>query len=125
MAKRFNGLRGASTGYDTSIFLRLPTEQPTFRASVSSAGRYFPEFEEFVPGRQTAEAMSSVATELGRSTTLNFTGSGRYTIVGGGDTLHDTARAAATVISSAFLRLRDAAGPARRAGWRPESIGSE
>jgi hypothetical protein len=73
-------LRGASTGYDTSIFLRLPTEQPTFRASVSSAGRYFPEFEEFVPGRQTAEAMSSVATELGRSTTLNFTGSGRYTM---------------------------------------------
>jgi hypothetical protein len=73
-------LRGASTGYDTTLFLRLPSEQPTFRASVSSAGRYFPEFGEFVAGRQMADATSSVSAELRRDTSLRFTGSGRYSM---------------------------------------------
>jgi hypothetical protein len=73
-------LRGASTGYDTTLFLRLPGQQPTFRASVSSAGRYFPEFGEFIAGRQMAEATSSVSAEITRNTSLQFTGSGRYSM---------------------------------------------
>lgn len=73
-------LRGAATGYSTQVFLKLPTEQPTFEANVFSTGRYFPEFQEYVAGRQTAEASSSVSAEPWRDTNLRITGSGRYSM---------------------------------------------
>ncbi len=73
-------LRGAAVGYDSSVFFKLPTEQPTFEAAVTSTGRYFPEFQEYVAGRQMAEASSSVSAEPWRDTTLRLTGSGRYSL---------------------------------------------
>jgi hypothetical protein len=71
---------GASTGYDSTLFLKLPSEQPTFEASVASAGRYLPEFGEFIAGRQMAQASSSVSGMPWRDTTLRATGSGRYSV---------------------------------------------
>jgi len=73
-------LHGAATGYDAAVFLKLPSEQPTFEASVYSTGRYFPEFQEYVAGRQIAEASSSVSGSPWRNTTLQLTGSGRYSL---------------------------------------------
>jgi hypothetical protein len=73
-------LRGASTGYDTTLFFRLPSQQPTFRASVASAGRYFPEFREYVAGRQMAQAAVSAGASPWRDTNLRLTGSGRYSM---------------------------------------------
>src|SRR5262245_37974025 len=73
-------LRGAATGYDAAVFLKAPSEQPTFEASVFSTGRYFPEFQEYVAGRQTAEASSSVSAEPWRDTNLRISGSGRYSL---------------------------------------------
>jgi len=73
-------LRGAATGYDAAVFLKLPSEQPTFEANVFSTGRYFPEFQEFVAGRQVAEASSSVSGSPWRDTNLRVTGSGRYSM---------------------------------------------
>jgi hypothetical protein len=73
-------LRGAATGYDAAVFLKLPSEQPTFEASIFSTGRYFPEFQEYVAGRQIAQASSSVSAEPWRDTNLRITGSGRYSL---------------------------------------------
>lgn len=73
-------LRGAATGYSTHVFLKLPSEKPTFDANVFSTGRYFPEFQEYVAGRQSAEASSSVSAEPWRNTNLRITGSGRYSM---------------------------------------------
>jgi len=73
-------LRGASSGYDAAAFFKLPTEQPTFEARVASTGRYFPEFHEYVPGRQMAEASSSVSASPWRDTNVRLTGSGRYSL---------------------------------------------
>lgn len=73
-------LKGAATGYDAAVFLKLPSEKPTFDASVYSTGRYFPEFQEYVAGRQTAQASSSVAGSPWRYTTVRVTGSGRYSM---------------------------------------------
>ena len=73
-------LRGAATGYDATVFLKLPSEQPTFQASVFSTGRYFPEFQEYVAGRQMAQAVSSVSASPWRDTNLRITGSGRYSL---------------------------------------------
>jgi hypothetical protein len=73
-------LKGAATGYDAAVFLKLPTEKPTFDASVFSTGRYFPEFQEYVAGRQVAEVTSSVGGSPGRYTTVRVTGSGRYSM---------------------------------------------
>ena len=73
-------LRGAAVGYDTAVFFKLPSNQPTFEASVVSTGRYFPEFQEYVAGRQMAEASSSVSAEPWRYTNFRLTGSGRYSL---------------------------------------------
>jgi hypothetical protein len=73
-------IAGAATGYDTTLFLKAPGERPAFEASVVSEGRYFPEFNEFVSGRQMAQAVSSVATTPWRDTTFRATGSGRYSL---------------------------------------------
>ena len=73
-------LRGAAVGYDSSLFLKLPSEKPSFEVTVASTGRYFPEFQEYVAGRQMAEASSSVSTEPWRNTTFSITGSGRYSL---------------------------------------------
>ncbi len=73
-------IAGAAAGYDSALFLKLPSEQPTFEVSVASAGRYLPEFNDFIPGRQMAEASSSVSGTPWRDTTLRATGSGRYSL---------------------------------------------
>lgn len=99
-------LRGASTGYESALFLRLPSEQPTFRATVNSAGRYFPEFGEYVAGRQMAEATSSVSAGLGRRSSLQFTGSGRYS-------LNASPFATAASLSEVDIDLPDAADSVR------------
>ncbi len=71
---------GASTGYDGTLFLKLPGDHPTLDASVASAGRYLPEFGEFIAGRQMAQVASSAGWEPWRDTTLRLTGSGRYSL---------------------------------------------
>jgi hypothetical protein len=71
-------LQGAATGYDTTLSLRLPSRQPTVRARLASAGRYFPEFQEYVAGRQAAEAAVSAGASPWRNTTVQVTGTGRY-----------------------------------------------
>jgi hypothetical protein len=73
-------LRGAAVGYDSTVFFKLPSDQPTFEASVSSTGRYFPEFQEYVAGRQMAQATSTVSASPWRDTNLRLTGSGQYSL---------------------------------------------
>ena len=73
-------LKGAAVGYDSSVYLKLPSELPTFEARVTSTGRYFPEFGEYVAGRQMAQVSSGVSASPWRNTNLRLTGSGSYSM---------------------------------------------